>query len=136
MRRDDVEVNIFVGAAEHSPLGINERQKMKRQKPIIFISHIHEDADIAYQLKKFLDESFIGIFDIFVSSDGASIRSGDKWSSVIERSLNNAELVLALISSESKDRRWIYFECGGAYFSNKHVIPVCCRNLSMSELED
>jgi uncharacterized protein YegL len=107
---------------------------MPMDKPIIFISHIHEDAQIALCLKRFLDEAFLGVFTIFVSSDGASIRAGENWSSSIEDALSRAELVLALISEQAKDRRWIYFECGGAYFARKRVIPICCRRFTIPEL--
>ncbi len=103
-------------------------------KPVIFISHIHEDREIATCLKKFIDEIFLGMFNIFVSSDGASIRSGDNWSSSIEKALRQAELVIAVITPDAVDRRWIFFECGGAYFSNKSVIPVCCRKMQLSKL--
>lgn len=107
---------------------------MEMPKPVIFISHIHEDAQIAHCLKQFLDESFLGFFKIFVSSDGASIRAGDNWSSSIENALTEADLVLALITEEAKNRRWIYFECGGAYFARKRVIPICCRNYRIAQL--
>jgi len=107
---------------------------MAAPKPAIFISHIHEDAQIARCLKSFLDEAFLGFFNIFVSSDGASIRAGDNWSSSIEQALTETDLVLAVMTERAKDRRWIYFECGGAYFARKRVVPICCRGFSISEL--
>src|SRR5947209_226428 len=100
---------------------------MPRLKPVIFISHIHEDAGLANALQAFIAEAFLGFFEIFVSSDGASIRSGDNWSDAIEAALEKSELVLVLLSHEAAERRWIYFESGGAYFSRKRVIPICCR---------
>lgn len=103
-------------------------------KPVIFISHIHEDAQIAICVKKYIDDAFLGMFDIFVSSDGASIRSGNNWSSSIENALRKAEIVLALISPDAANRKWIFFECGGAYFADKQVIPICCRDMQISEL--
>ncbi|HKO19195.1 MAG TPA: TIR domain-containing protein [Acidobacteriaceae bacterium] len=103
-------------------------------KPIVFISHIHEDAQLARCLKEFLDDAFLGAFSIFVSSDGASIRAGDRWSSAIENALSDASIVLALISPEAKERRWILFECGGAYFARKPVVPICCRQFLISGL--
>jgi len=107
---------------------------MATPKPSIFISHIHEDAQIAHCLKTFLDEAFLGFFKIFVSSDGASIRAGDNWSSSIEQALTETDLVLAIITEDAKDRRWIYFECGGAYFARKRVVPICCRRFAISAL--
>jgi uncharacterized protein YegL len=107
---------------------------MASTKPVIFISHVHEDAQIAHCLKQFLDEAFLGSFNIFVSSDGASIRVGDNWSSSIEQALTEADIVFALVTDKAKDRRWIHFECGGAYFARKRVVPICCRSFPISEL--
>jgi|GEM_PF-3104918 len=107
---------------------------MKRKKPIIFISHIHEDAQIANLLKEYINNAFLGFFNIFVSSDGASIRAGDNWSANLEKALQEAEFVMVLISSRSIERRWIYFESGGAYFLGKRVIPVCIHDFSLSEI--
>lgn len=107
---------------------------MMRSKPLIFISHIHEDAEIAYCLKAFLDDSFLEFFDVFVSSDGASIRVGENWSAAIETALKRSELVLVLVSPGALERRWIYFEAGGAYFAGKRVIPICCRDARISQV--
>lgn len=107
---------------------------MPRKKPCIFISHIHEDADIAIGLKEYLDKVFLSFFDIFVASDGSSIRAGDNWSASLEAALKKAEMVLVLVSEPSLERRWIYFEAGGAYFMGKRVVPVCCRGLSINRI--
>lgn len=107
---------------------------MKRTKPIIFISHIHENSEIALELSKFINDKFLGIFDVFVSSDGASIRAGDNWSGKIEEALNNSDLIIAIITEESLERKWIYFETGGAFFLGKRVIPVLCKNLKKEKL--
>ena len=104
------------------------------RKPLVFVSHIHEDAQIADCIKRYLTETFLGAFDVFVSSDGASIRAGDNWSAAIESSLKRADIVIVLLTQAAVDRRWIYFESGGAYFAGKRVIPVCCRDFPISEL--
>ena len=38
-------------------------------RPIVFISHISEESAIAVTIKKLIDESFLGMLDVFVSSD-------------------------------------------------------------------
>lgn len=50
---------------------------MSRNKPIIFISHIHEDSAIAKILKNWITNIFLGAVEVFVDSDGASIRGGE-----------------------------------------------------------
>jgi uncharacterized protein YegL len=103
-------------------------------KPLVFVSHAHEDAQIAVCLKDFLNEAFPDALDVFVSSDGASIRAGDNWSCAVEVAIRRAEIVLVLLTAKSIDRRWIYFEAGGAYFAGKRVIPICCRDFQLSQL--
>lgn len=107
---------------------------MRTQKPKVFISHITEDSGIAVPLAGLLRSSFLGFLDFFVSSDGASIRAGDNWSAVIESSLHSSDLMLVIITPDSLERKWIYFESGGAYFLRKRVIPVCCKGVRIEAL--
>jgi hypothetical protein len=56
-------------------------------KPIVFISHINEEKEIAAQFKTLLDGAFLGLIDAFISSDARSIDLGsgpikvlaDRW---------------------------------------------------------
>ena len=111
------------------------RAPTSRKRPVIFVSHVHEDIAIAIELKNALQELFLGFFEIFVSSDGASIRAGENWSDSLEVAMKESELVLVLVTGSSRERRWIFFEAGGAYFMGKRVIPICCRELTVQMLE-
>jgi len=53
-------------------------------KEIIFISHIQEDAEIAKEMKSFLQEKFLGMIDVFVSAHGDSIGPGKDWNNTIK----------------------------------------------------
>ncbi len=107
----------------------------RRRKPHVFVSHAHEDSKLAFALKEYLCQAFLGAFDIFVSSDGASIRAGDNWSATLEDALKNADMTLVVVTNASIDRRWVHFESGGAYFLGKPVIPLCCRGLAVGDLK-
>jgi hypothetical protein len=48
-----------------------------------FISHAHGESELAALLKASLVQDFIGLIDIFVSSDFKSIGAGEDWYSVI-----------------------------------------------------
>jgi len=98
---------------------------MKKAKFKIFLSHIHEDKDLAGSLKHELERLYLGAIEIFVSSDDADIRGGDKWLEVIVERLKAAELILVLATTESISRPWINFEAGGGLFLDKRVIPLC-----------
>jgi len=45
-------------------------------KKIVFISHIKEEKELALQVKHFIEDAFLGIIDVFVSSDENSIPLG------------------------------------------------------------
>jgi hypothetical protein len=48
----------------------------RMQKPLIFISHITEEREIAFALKQLIEASFLGMMEVFVSSDPTSIELG------------------------------------------------------------
>ncbi|MFX0141511.1 MAG: TIR domain-containing protein [Candidatus Hodarchaeota archaeon] len=108
---------------------------MSREKQIIFISHIHEDSKIAIALSNWIEKHYLGFFNVFVSSDGASIKAGDNWSTVLELSLKNADLMFVIITQESLNKKWINFEVGGAYFLEKRIVPICCKKLKIKDID-
>ncbi|MBN1467210.1 MAG: LytTR family transcriptional regulator DNA-binding domain-containing protein [Fusobacteriaceae bacterium] len=103
-------------------------------KITVFISHIHKDSDYAILLKKFLKNSFIGAIDFFVSSDRESITGGDKWLLKIENGIYKCSTMFILCSKDSIESSWVNFEAGGAWFSNKKVIPICLPDISIKNL--
>ncbi|MFQ5674299.1 MAG: toll/interleukin-1 receptor domain-containing protein, partial [bacterium] len=107
---------------------------MPRKKPIVFISHIHEDGALASTLKTWIDKIFLGSAEVFVASDGSSIRGGDRWMEKIGVSLRAAKLVLLVITRQALERRWVYFEAGGAFFLGAKVIPLCVSNVTVADL--
>jgi hypothetical protein len=76
-------------------------------KPIIFISHISEEADLATAFKSAITKDFLGLPQVFVSSDTESIGAGSNWLTSIERALAEARILLILCSSASIRRPWI-----------------------------
>lgn len=103
-------------------------------KPIVFVSHVHEDAAIAKSLSNCIKNAFLEAVDVFVSSDGSSIRGGDKWMEKIENSLRDSRIVLVIISRHSVGRKWVYFETGGTFFLGARVIPLLDGSVSVNEL--
>jgi hypothetical protein len=91
----------------------------------IFISHIHEEAPLAIALKKWLESSFPGRLDVFVSSDREDIPPGSKWLEEIDRALRDSLICIVLCSPASVTRPWISFETGSAWQKQIPVLPVC-----------
>ncbi|WP_415328600.1 toll/interleukin-1 receptor domain-containing protein [Clostridium perfringens] len=103
-------------------------------KPIIFISHITEEKELALEIKALLEESFLGMMDIFVSSDDTSISAGTRWLDNISSSLGNCSIELILCSPKSVKRPWINFEAGAGWVRNIPVVPLCHSGMEPNNL--
>lgn len=91
----------------------------------VFISHIKEEAPLATVLKEWIESSFIGQCDVFVSSDKEDIPAGSKWLEAIDRALEEAVALIVLCSPASLSRPWINFETGCGWIKRVPVIPIC-----------
>lgn len=103
-------------------------------KPIIFISHISKEAELAEILKTNLTKDFLGMIDVFVSSDSTSIQLGGKWLDEVDRSLKQAEVEIVLCSKDSVHRPWVNFEAGGGWVRGIPVVPICHTDIKPVEL--
>ena len=103
-------------------------------KPLVFISHVHNESELAIWIKETIGNILIGGLSFFVSSDRSAIVGGDKWLDKIESALKDASIVLVLCSNYSILRPWINFEAGGAWMANKRVIPICHGGMLPSNL--
>lgn len=104
------------------------------EKGIIFVSHVHEDVELADAIKRWLTGKFSGSLDVFVASDPKSLPGGKDWWDRLRSHLKGAQLLLVLMTQRSLRRPWVYFECGGGYFLNKDVIPLCFGEITKSNL--
>lgn len=105
---------------------------MKGQK--LFISHVSEEAALAETLKVHLSRDFLGLVDIFVSSDMDSISAGDNWLRRLEDALRNSSALLVLCSFASVTRPWVNFEVGAAWISSIPIVPICHSGLRPKDL--
>jgi hypothetical protein len=87
-------------------------------KQLIFLSHIHEERDLAILLKNAIEMEFSGFIDVFVSSDGVSIPAGSNFLNRIESGLVNCVGAVYLLSPNSIKRSWINFELGAVWIRN------------------
>jgi hypothetical protein len=97
----------------------------------VFISHIHEEKDVAEAVLRFLRE-----FDLkaFLSSDHWQIRAGERWFDRITAELTEAKVVILLLSERSVTRPWINFEAGWAWATKKATIPACFGELTKGKM--
>jgi hypothetical protein len=103
-------------------------------KKRLFISHISEDRSTAEHLKVVLVRDFLGLLDVFVSSDTESIAAGAEWLRSIEKALHDCAVFVVLCSPESVRRPWINFEAGAAWMRDIPLVPVCHAGLMPHDL--
>lgn len=103
-------------------------------KPRIFISHISEEAELARLLQEHIDRDFLGMLELFVSSDLISISAGSQWLQEIEQALKEAQIELLLCSKKSIQRPWINFEAGAAWVKDLPIVPICHTDMHPSQL--
>ena len=104
------------------------------QKRNIFISHIHQESSLAIVLNEWIESTFLGTIDVFVSSDGDDIPAGSLWLDKIDNALNNSNLTVILCSKQSIIRPWINFEAGCSWIKKIPLIPVCHSGLTKNKL--
>jgi TIR domain-containing protein len=100
----------------------------------LFISHISDEGSTAARIKEALDKDFLGLLDVFVSSDTESIAAGEEWLGSIEVALKSCAIFVVLCSPESIRRPWINFEAGAAWMLKIPIIPVCHLGLLPRDL--
>ena len=104
------------------------------EKSIVFISHIVPEKEIAIAFKELIEKSFLGLIDVFVSSDEHSISLGQKWLDNITNSLKQCVVEIVLCSPKSVLRPWINFEAGAGWIRDIPVIPLCHSGMIPSKL--
>jgi hypothetical protein len=100
----------------------------------IFISHISSERDLAQYLKQRLADDFLGLPQVFVSSDRETIQAGSKWLDEVDKALKSADLQIILCSKESVGRPWVNFEAGAVWLRGIPVIPLCHSGMRTNDL--
>ena len=103
-------------------------------KPLVFISHLVAEKAIALKLKEIVGEAFMGMIDVFVSSDPNSNAMGGEWLDGITDGLKKCSVELVLASPKSITRPWINFEAGAGWVRDIPVIPICHSGMKPSKL--
>lgn len=94
-----------------------------------FISHYSKDKAIAELFSNALRRITLEQISPWFSSDstgGNGLKPGDIWFNQILTKINQCKAVVSLITPNSIDRPWVYFESGiGQALPECEVIPVC-----------
>ncbi len=94
-----------------------------------FISHYNGDRDIADVLSEMLRRITLNQIQPWFSSDSSEIggfKPGDMWFGKILERISQSRAVVTIITPNSINRPWIYYESGMAQsLDNCEVIPIC-----------
>ncbi|MFZ2643293.1 MAG: toll/interleukin-1 receptor domain-containing protein [Verrucomicrobiia bacterium] len=104
------------------------------EKKTVFLSHIAEEKELAILFKNLIEDHFLGLIDVFVSSDERNIGLGQKWLDDITNSLKQCVAEVILCSPVSIKRPWINFEAGAGWIRDIPVIPLCHSGVDPSSL--
>jgi hypothetical protein len=102
----------------------------------VFISYIHEEQRIAEAVQAFLKQNLQRLVPrgVFLSADDWQVFAGEIWLERIRQELQEASVVVLMLSQESAARPWINFEAGAAWLANKALIPVCFGGLTKGHM--
>lgn len=103
-------------------------------KSLVFISHIAEEREIAIAFKELIEAKFLGLINVFVSSDEHSISMGQKWLNETTNALKLCSVEVVLCSPESIKRPWINFEAGAGWIRDIPVVPLCHSGIKPTTL--
>ncbi len=100
-------------------------------QPLIFVSYVEEEKEIAEFLAARLQAYFPSAN---VSAYSWKPRPGANWLNELKSNLNAATAVVFLLGPDSVDKKWILFEFGAAWFSDKMLFPILHSGLRKEDL--
>lgn len=118
-------------------LSIPRPVRPARPQPLVvgwlFLSHAADDATLANYLADALRKGLPGL-NVFVASRAGDIPTGEEWLAKIRSELKRADAYLVLLTPASITRKWLWYETGAAWWSEKRLIPVVAAGLAKSDV--
>lgn len=104
----------------------------------ILISHSHKDEQAAATLAELISRVTLGQLTAWFSSDtsqAGGLRPGELWMTTLMERLRASTSVVALVTPNSLNQPWLYFESGFvAALAGSDIMPVCIGLPTMTEV--
>ncbi len=102
----------------------------------VFISFVHEEQRVAEAVQELLKGHLQRSLPngVFLSADDWQVFAGEVWLERIRAELQEASVVILMLSPRSVERPWINFEAGAAWLAGKALLPVCFGGLSKGQM--
>jgi len=108
------------------------------KKPVVFISHATSDAQFANAVKQEIEKVFADGIDVFCTSSPGAIPIGQDWLIDIERRLDSAQAVVAIVTPVSIKRPWLWFEIGATWSRGRSgkctIYPLCVPGMDTLDI--
>ena len=112
------------GSPVSSPSELPESTGLE-QPFLVFISYrVHPDQPLAIALKELIEGAIEPEPRVFVSGAGGLRPSSIGSKPQIQAAVQTARAFIAIITQQSKDREWIFFEAGAAWGRNQLYSPL------------
>jgi hypothetical protein len=107
-------------------------------RPRIFISHRHKDESITEALIDLLESAFyIEKKDIRCTSvQPYTLTSGERTSERLRAEISSAEVVIGLLTPDTKESNYVVAELGGAWGCNIPTFPLLARGATFEHVPE
>lgn len=102
-----------------------------------FLSHSNEDTRIAHTLRRVIEDCSLGKASVWFSSDTSptgGVDPGELWLGKLMDELSKSDACIALMTPQSVNSSWLYFEVGCALTRGIPVYPLAA-GLSTKDLK-
>jgi hypothetical protein len=109
---------------------------MKKSYPRIFISHRHKDEDLSNALVDLLSAAFyIEKDDIrCTSAQPHTLRSGELTQDSLRRAISNAQVVLGILTPDTKESSYVLMELGASWGQKKRCFPLFAKGAKRDDI--
>jgi TIR domain len=110
---------------------------MKKLCPRIFISHRHKDRDLGNALVELLRAAFDTETDdiLCTSAQSHMLRGGrEPTQDQIRRAISNAQVVLGILTPDTKESSYVLMELGASWGQKKHCFPLLAKGAKRADI--
>lgn len=66
--------------------------------------------------------------------DASDLAPGERWQEKIQEALRDSEILVVVLSQNSVESPWTFFELGAAVADRKRIIPIATEDFDLSKL--
>lgn len=102
---------------------------VKEAEHTVFLSYSYKDRPWVAEFASALhDQGVPGWFDAF------EMKPGERWKERIQEALRASDTLVLLLSRNSVESPWTFFEIGAAIADKKRIIPVATEDVSPDQV--